>query len=168
MKWRPLGLSVVTALLLIGAGSGFASAVGGQVRTVDGSERERGVTMSVQQPEDIHHAFTEAFNAGDLDALMSLYEPSASLAPAPGKVVTGTEAIRNALTGFLAVHGKMTIVTQRVVPAGDVALLHGTWTLVGTGADGKPVELAGRNSEMVRRQADGSWLFVIDNPYSGD
>ena len=124
--------------------------------------------MSVQRPEDVHRAFTEAFNAGDLDALMSFYEPSASIVPAPGKIATGTEAIREALTGFLAVHGRMTIVTQRVVPTGDVALLHGTWVLVGTGADGKPVELAGRNTEMVRRQPDGSWLFVIDNPYSGD
>lgn len=168
MKWRPFGLSVVAALLLVGAGSGLASAVGGQIRTVGSSERERGVAVSVQRPEELHHAFTEAFNAGDLDALMAFYEPSASLAPAPGKVVTGTEAIRSALVGFLAVHGQMTIVTQRVVLAGDVALLHGTWVLVGTGADGKPVEMAGRNTEMVRRQADGSWRFVIDNPYSGD
>ncbi len=51
---------------------------------------------------------------------------------------------------------------------GDLALLHAEWTLKGTGPDGQAVELAGRTSEVVRRQTDGSWRYVIDNPYSVD
>ena len=121
--------------------------------------------MSEQQPEQIHRAFVAAFNAGDADALMALYEPDASLAPAPGDVVTGLDAIREALAGFLALKGQMTIETLRVIPSGDVALLHGMWLLTGTGPDGNPLELAGRNTEVVRRQADGSWRFVVDNPF---
>jgi uncharacterized protein (TIGR02246 family) len=122
--------------------------------------------MAVQRPEDMHRAFTEAFNAGDADALMALYEAEAALAPAPGQTVTGTAAIREALGGFLALNGRISIVTQAIVPAGDVVLLHGSWLLSGTGPDGSPVELAGLNTEVVRRQADGSWLFLIDNPFS--
>ena len=121
--------------------------------------------MSVQRPEEMHQVFTAAFNAGDMTALLALYEADASLAPAPGEVVTGVAAIREALTGFLALKGRMTIDTVRVIPAGDVALLHGSWILSGTGPDGSAVELAGRNTEVVRRQADGSWRFVIDNPF---
>lgn len=122
--------------------------------------------MAVQRPDDMHHAFTEAFNASDADALMALYEAEAALVPAPGQTVTGTAAIREALGGFLALNGRISIVTQAIVPAGDVALLHGNWLLSGTGPDGSPVELAGLNTEVVRRQADGSWLFLIDNPFS--
>ena len=121
--------------------------------------------MAVQRPDDIHPAFATAFNDGDLDALMALYEPGASLAPAPGETVRGTEAIRNALAGFLALQGRMTITTLRVVPTEDFALLHGSWTLVGTDSDGKAVELAGRNTEVVRRHEDGGGRFVIDNPF---
>jgi ketosteroid isomerase-like protein len=36
------------------------------------------------------------------------------------------------------------------------------------GEDGNPVELAMRSSEVVRRQADGSWRYVIDNPFTPD
>ena len=122
--------------------------------------------MSANWPEEIHGAFSKAFNDGDLDALMALYEPEASLAPAPGEVVTGTAAIRNALAGFLALNGQMVITTTRVVTADDVALLHGTWTLAGTDPDGKAVELAGRNTEVVRRQSDDTWRFAIDNPFT--
>ena len=121
--------------------------------------------MSVQQPEHIHPAFTAAFNAGDTAALLDLYEPDASLAPAPGEVVTGLEAIRQVLDGFLALKGQMTIETLRVLPSGDIALLHGMWILTGTGPDGNPIELAGRNTEVVRRQPDGSWRFIVDNPF---
>ena len=45
--------------------------------------------------------------------------------------------------------------------------------LVGTGAspaltpDGKSVTMTGRSAEVVRRQADGTWKFMIDNPRGG-
>jgi uncharacterized protein (TIGR02246 family) len=115
----------------------------------------------------MHRAFTEAFNAGDADALMALYEPEASLVPAPGHIVTGTAEIREALGGFLALNGRISIVTQTIVPAGEIVLLHGSWLLSGTGPDGSPTELAGLNTEVIRQQSDGSWLYLIDNPFSG-
>ena len=36
------------------------------------------------------------------------------------------------------------------------------------GPDGHPVELSGRFTDVVRQQAGGEWLFVIDNPYGVD
>ena len=48
--------------------------------------------------------------------------------------------------------------------AGELALLQGKWVLLGTGPDGAEMHSEGRNTETVRRQADGRWLFVIDNP----
>jgi uncharacterized protein (TIGR02246 family) len=121
--------------------------------------------MSARQPDEIHRAFAAAFNAGDLDALLALYEPDASIAPAPGQVVTGHAAVREVLGGFLALQGQMSIETLRVIPSGDIALLHGMWLLTGTNPDGNPRELAGKSAEIVRRQADGSWRFVVDNPF---
>lgn len=121
--------------------------------------------MAEQGPESIHQAFMAAFNAGDAARLLALYEPEASLMPAPGQVVIGRAAIGEALAGFLALNGRMTIETVRVIQAGDIALLHGAWILSGTGPDGSAIEMAGRNAEVVRRQADGSWMFAIDNPF---
>jgi ketosteroid isomerase-like protein len=41
------------------------------------------------------------------------------------------------------------------------------WTLTGgTDPDGNPVELSGRATEVLRRQDNGSWLVVIDDPWS--
>jgi uncharacterized protein (TIGR02246 family) len=124
--------------------------------------------MSVHQPQDLHHAFTQAFNVGDIDAIMSLYESEAVLVPEPGQTVAGADAVRAALSGFLALKGTMTIETRRVVTAGDLALLHGHWTLKGTAPDGSAINMTGRDTEVARRQPDGTWLYVIDNPFSDE
>jgi ketosteroid isomerase-like protein len=50
---------------------------------------------------------------------------------------------------------------------GNIALTQAKWSVNGTDADGKPVTMSGRSAEVVRRQADGTWLFVIDNPRGG-
>jgi ketosteroid isomerase-like protein len=62
--------------------------------------------MAASAPEQIHRLFEEAFNAGDLDGLMELYEPDAALIAQPGSVAHGSEQARAALQGFLALKGR--------------------------------------------------------------
>lgn len=119
-------------------------------------------------PQDIHQKFVAAFNRGDLDAIVALYEPEASLAPQPGVIVTGHAAIGEAFQAFLAMKPQIQIDTVRVMHgAGGITLLHGRWTLKGTGPDGNPAVMEGTTAEVVRRQSDGSWLYAIDNPFGG-
>ena len=120
--------------------------------------------MAPRSPEDMHGEFTRAFNAGDVDALMTLYEPEATFAPEPGTTVAGTDAIREVLAGFLALKGKIEFKNPQIFKAGDLALMHGDWTVAGTGPDGSAVNLAGHSTEVLRRQPDGTWLYVIDIP----
>ena len=120
--------------------------------------------MSATRPEEVYRLFSQYFSAADLDSLITLYEPGATLVPQPGVVVSGHAAIREAFGAFLALKGEFDLQPPKVFQANDIALLFSKWTLKGTGPDGSAVELAGQTSDVVRRQADGSWLFVIDNP----
>jgi 3-oxoacyl-[acyl-carrier protein] reductase len=43
--------------------------------------------MPATEPEQIHGLFEQAFNDGDIEALMALYEPDAALVPQPGVTV---------------------------------------------------------------------------------
>ena len=43
-----------------------------------------------------------------------------------------------------------------------------TQEFTGTGPNGTPVMLTGRYADVLRRQDDGSWRFVIDNPWGTD
>ena len=121
--------------------------------------------MPAKTPADVDHQLIAAINAGDVDSAVRCYEPGAALLSERGTTVTGTDAIREVLSGFLAIKPRMTIEVPLVIESGDTALLHSKWTTVGTDADGNRVDFAGQATEVVRRQADGSWLFVIDNPY---
>jgi ketosteroid isomerase-like protein len=115
------------------------------------------------QPEQLHRRFQEAFNRQDLEAIVALYEPGAILAAAGGPA-EGIDAIRAAYRGFLAMGGVIELQTLGVNRAGELALLHGKWSLRRMGADGSEIYTQGCNTEIARHQPDGRWLFVIDNP----
>jgi uncharacterized protein (TIGR02246 family) len=121
--------------------------------------------MDKNDPVSIHVLFQDAFNAGDIDALVALYEPNAVLV-VRGEPVTGL-AIRAAYQNILGRRSRMTLKTSSAVMFDDsLAVLHGDWVL-----EPGPKETAGKTSrglstEVVRRQADRSWRFVIDNPYT--
>jgi ketosteroid isomerase-like protein len=53
------------------------------------------------------------------------------------------------------------------VEAGDVALVVNRWSLRGTEPDGAPVEMRGSSADVLRRQADGTWLVLVDDPWGG-
>jgi uncharacterized protein (TIGR02246 family) len=121
--------------------------------------------MAARNPEEVEKLFVQAFSACDLEAMVALYEPDAVLSPQPNQIVTGREAIREALRGFLSLCGEFRSEVKSVAQAGDLALVRSEWSLVGTAPGGCPIDISDRGVEVVRRQPDGSWLFIIDNPF---
>jgi ketosteroid isomerase-like protein len=76
--------------------------------------------------------------------------------------------VREALAGFISMKGTLDLEVTRVLKVGDLALVIGVWSFDGTGPDGAPVRLEAKNADVLRRQADGTWRFVIDNPWGTD
>jgi ketosteroid isomerase-like protein len=124
-------------------------------------------TLAASRPEEANYLIAEALSSGDLDAAVALYEPGGAFVPQPGQVVMGAD-LSEAVKGFIALKPNLQIEVTRVIEAGDIALLYSKWELDGTAPDGSPVKLAGKGTEVVRRQPDGTWLFVIDNPYGAE
>jgi uncharacterized protein (TIGR02246 family) len=121
--------------------------------------------MSRGTPEQVLESIVDGINAGNLDALMSLYEPAAAFAAQPGSLAHGLPGIRESLAAFIAMKGTLDLKVTRILQASDLALVIGVWSFTGTGPGGEPVKLTGHNADVLRRQADGSWRFVIDNPW---
>ncbi len=115
-------------------------------------------------PEELHRFWTEYFIAGDLDRLVSLYEPDATVAAQSGASVTGRRAIREVLARFIALRRKFEMEIGRALVSGEIALLASSWKLEGE-RRGEPYETTGRTADVARRQPDGSWLLVIESPY---
>jgi ketosteroid isomerase-like protein len=106
-----------------------------------------------------------------MDAALSLYEPDATFAMPKGLgegSVTGLDGLRDAFNGFLAMSPELTVNAEKTLLSGDTALVIGNWTLKARDAEGNDIETGGRYADVVRRQPDGTWLFVIDNPNGSD
>jgi uncharacterized protein (TIGR02246 family) len=119
----------------------------------------------MQGPIDTVNQLTDAINRGDLDRAVSLYEGAAVMVAQPGRVARGSDQLREAIAGYLALKPTLKMEAREVVEAGDVALYVSRWSLRGTDPAGKPMELSGESTDVLRRQKDGRWLIVVDNPW---
>ena len=124
--------------------------------------------MPARKPEECDMLLIEAVHKGDLEAAIALYEPNASYVLDSGQVITGRAAIREVFQGYLTLKPKFTMevrVARR--GGGNLALTGSTWSVTGVEA-GNPFTMSGKSVEVVRRQRDGTWLFVIDNPHGAE
>jgi uncharacterized protein (TIGR02246 family) len=121
--------------------------------------------MPANNPAEIHTLFRDAFNARDIEAMVALYEPTAVLVVG-GQLAVGSRAIRDGLEIFVTRRARMTLETRSVITseAAGLAVLHGAWILEPVEKDAGAVSTQGLSTEVVRRQEDGTWLFIIDNP----
>lgn len=106
------------------------------------------------RPEEITRLFVERSNAGDAAGVAALYEEDAVVAYPPGGQTRGREAIRALWEKVLA--GGARFEPEPPLPtlvSGDIAL---TSTIARDGA--------GVRVQVVRRQPDGSWLRLLDQP----
>jgi uncharacterized protein (TIGR02246 family) len=119
-------------------------------------------------PEEVLSSVAEGINTGELDSLMTLYEADACFASQPGQLAKSPESVRQSLRSFIDLKGKLDLKVKRVIQASDLALVTTEWSFSGTGPDGNPVNMAAKSADVLRQQTDGTWRFVIDNPWGTD
>ena len=125
------------------------------------------MTRSATSPEACDRLFGEYVNAGDLAALMSLYEPGCSLVRRDGSVARGHTEIRQVFERLLGMRARMSTEIVKVVQSGDdLAMVYDDWRMSAKRPDGQPVEASGKAIEVVRRQPDGTWRFILDDPFA--
>jgi len=116
---------------------------------------------TVLNPCDMNETFARAFNSRQLEYVLALYEPGSILLPdESNRVLQGKAEIGAALEGLLHIPGTLVSRNNFCAQHGDLALLRADWRLIGP--DGNVV-VSGSSAEIVRRQADGRWLYVIDH-----
>jgi ketosteroid isomerase-like protein len=69
-----------------------------------GAVAEEGVDMAARTPEECDALFARHVNAGEVDAVVALYEPRATLVQQDRSTASGHGAIREALSGFATMH----------------------------------------------------------------
>jgi ketosteroid isomerase-like protein len=104
-----------------------------------------------RDPQDLERLLVTRQRTGDVDSMVALYERDAVIDCGDGQIVQGTEAIREFFAELVATGRKFDFGNQRpAIISGDLALTS-THSLDGS-----------VTAEVARRQADGTWLWVID------
>ncbi|MFB9904633.1 YybH family protein [Allokutzneria oryzae] len=106
---------------------------------------------SVRLPEQ----FQDAFNTGCSDAVEAVYEPGGVFVDGPGNPVTGLER-RRANEKMLELGAPITVTPRHTYVADDIALLIVDWAIG---------DVTGTATDVARRGPDGTWRYVIDNPF---
>jgi ketosteroid isomerase-like protein len=108
--------------------------------------------MAARTPDELSQLIVDRLNAHDVEGLVDLYEENAVLALPDGSLAIGHEAIREY---YAKLPADLTVQPGKQCPtlvSGDLAL---TSTVLSSSA---------ATAEVARRQADGTWRWLLDRP----
>jgi ketosteroid isomerase-like protein len=151
-------MNITTKLLAITVVSLFST-------SPNTNAKELNMTMTQQPVLDTVLKMGRAYNAGDIDTVMTTYEPAAVVMFEPGNESFGAELIKEKFTGSLAINPQFEFGAHEVIIADTIAVHTTPWSMTGKTPDGQNVEQSGLSIAVLRRQNDGSWLLLIDNPF---
>ena len=118
-------------------------------RTVDVDE-----TRTAARPEEICTLFRDAMARGDVSAALALYDREAVFVNEKGEVTSDLSQNLAASAGR-----RFDFVVRLVAEAGDIALMHTDWEV-------SPPHRSVHAIEVARRQSDGSWRWLIGDPFT--
>jgi uncharacterized protein (TIGR02246 family) len=116
--------------------------------------------MKAKTPEEICRLFRQYMAEGDVDAVLSVYDPDAVFLNEAREVTKGRDGLRQELAPLAARKPRFDFTIKQIVQADDIALMHTEWTVSG------PQPMTVYAIEVARRQRDGSWGWLIGDPYT--
>ncbi|NGZ04573.1 MAG: hypothetical protein CV090_16150 [Nitrospira sp. WS238] len=88
--------------------------------------------MPAHSPEDICRLFQPQMPAGDLDAVLTLYDRDVAFLNQAGEVIRGHDRLKQELSSFVATKPHFEYSIKQIVHADDIALMHIHWTVSGS------------------------------------
>lgn len=116
--------------------------------------------MPAKSPEEICRLFQQYMAEGDIESLLTVYDPEAVFLNQSGEAKQGREGLRQELTPFAAARARFDFEVKQVIRSGDIALMHTEWKV------SSPQQMSVYAIEVARRQPDGTWCWLIGDPFT--
>jgi len=108
---------------------------------------------------------TKAFENKDIDGVMACYEPKAVVVFEPETPISDTKILREMFTGMSMINPKFTYSGHEVFITGNIATHIAPWEMTAKAPDGTEIKQSGLSVAILRKQEDGNWLMILDNPH---
>ena len=110
-------------------------------------------------PEEICQLFKRYMQEGDLESLLSLYDTDVVFVSESGEM-RDRQQLKDELAPLVATHTVFDFNIIKVIQADNVALMHTQWII--SSSQSRSLYAI----EVARRQPDGSWRWLIGDPFT--
>ena len=124
------------------------------------SNQPGGATVPAQTPEQICELFQQYMAAGDVESLLGIYDSEVTFLNQSRQPRRGRDQLRQELAPLAAAKTRFDFSIKQVIQSGDIALMHTEWTVFA------PQPMHSYAIEVARRQPDGSWRWLIGDPFT--
>jgi uncharacterized protein (TIGR02246 family) len=146
----------VAAMGAVTAGVGLTA---GRALAATSSKRIAPVT-DIDKLYDVWQARCNAF---DIEGMVDLYVAGVTYVNPQGKVYIDRDGVRADFVEMFKVKPVIELHDRKHLLYKDIALTTNHWTMQITTSDGVKQTMKGGGIEVLQKQADGGWRFIIDD-----
>ena len=118
-------------------------------------------------PHDADEYFLEAVRNGDVKTAMTCFDKEAVYIGKDSKPISGMDNIEKVITELCKMKPDIKVYEHQMSPVGiDMMYWLDKWTMTATDQQGNPIDMKGASANMMRKNADGIWLWLVDNPFA--
>jgi len=132
------------------------------------SANEEGSTMNREETNIVKtvETMTLAFHQKNITGVLTTYEDGAVVLFEPGKKVSDPVVLKQMFEGAFQINPWFRYPNgHEVYIANDIALHIAPWVMKGKSPDGVDIKQSGLSVAVLRKQHNGAWLLVLDNPH---
>jgi ketosteroid isomerase-like protein len=116
--------------------------------------------LQAKTPEEICELFKQYMAAGDIESLLGIYDHEVTFLNQSRELKRGRQELREELAVLASAKAKFDFNIKQVIQSGDIALMHTEWTV------SSPRMMHSYAIEVARRQPDGTWRWLIGDPFT--
>jgi uncharacterized protein (TIGR02246 family) len=147
---RVAAMGAVTAGFGLGSGKALAAASSKSIPPVTDIDK-------------LYDAWQARFNAADVDGLVDLYVTDVTFINPQGKVINGKAGVRADFVEAFKLKPQLVLHDRKHIVYRDIALTTNRSTMTLPNPDGTKQTLQGGGIEVLQKQADGGWRFIVDD-----
>ena len=135
-----------------------------QMSTAEGND----MTKDQQDVLAAIETMTTSFQAAEIARVMDSYEPGATVVFEPDAPINDAAILEQMFSGMAALNPVFEYPAgHEVIVSGDIAVHISPWSMTAKSPDGQAIAQSGLSVAVLRKQPDGGWKMVIDNPHGG-
>ncbi len=129
------------------------------------TKKEKKMTTAQKNVVKTIEKMTEAFQNKDIPAVMASYEPNAVVVFEPETPISDARVLQEMFTKMSMVNPIFTYSGHEVFITGNIATHIAPWQMTAKAPDGTEIKQSGLSVAILRKQKDGQWLMILDNPH---